>query len=180
MNTRGFALAELLVALAVLGLMLAAIFTLQQEGQDAYLYGSARVEVQQNARVALHRMIRELRVARAVTAVGAGCNNAATGATDITFEVFDEALDTWVPVRYQLVGGDLRRTYNNGGAEVVIGGVQTLRIVCFRQDNNLTATASEVRSVRVSIRTQPEDGSPSYSISHREAVAESQARLRNI
>jgi prepilin-type N-terminal cleavage/methylation domain-containing protein len=71
-NERGFTLVELLIAVAVLGLMMAGLLGLQQQGVYAYLSGAARVEVQQNGRNALDMMTTDLRVARSVTAVGAG------------------------------------------------------------------------------------------------------------
>jgi len=43
-DERGFTLTELLVVTAVLGLILAAVVVLQQRGQEAYLFGSHRVE----------------------------------------------------------------------------------------------------------------------------------------
>ena len=55
-DQRGFTLTELLVVTAVLGLILAAIVLVQQQGQQAYIFGSHRVEVQQNNRAALELM----------------------------------------------------------------------------------------------------------------------------
>jgi prepilin-type N-terminal cleavage/methylation domain-containing protein len=78
---RGFALAELLIACAVLGVLLAGMFTLLQGGQFAYLWGAARVQAQQNTRWTLDMMSRELRTALSITSTPA-CN---TGATSITF-----------------------------------------------------------------------------------------------
>src|SRR5207244_13348551 len=60
-NERGFTLAELLVVVALLGLIMAGVVSLQQQGQQAYLMGAARVDAQQNARVALTLMWRALR-----------------------------------------------------------------------------------------------------------------------
>ena len=68
-DERGFTLAELLVVTAVLGLILAGVVLVQQRGQEAYLFGSHRVEVQQNNRSALELMVRELRSAQSVTAI---------------------------------------------------------------------------------------------------------------
>ena len=44
-DERGFTLAELLTAMAVLGLLLAGLFLTLQQGQNAYLYGAGRAEV---------------------------------------------------------------------------------------------------------------------------------------
>ena len=62
-DQHGFSLPELLLTVAILGLVIAGTFTLQQQRQQAYLLGSNRVETQQNARVALDLMTRELRAA---------------------------------------------------------------------------------------------------------------------
>ena len=60
-DQHGFTLAELIVVIAILGVMLAGLVTVQMQGQQSYLIGSHRVEAQQNGRVALEMMIRELR-----------------------------------------------------------------------------------------------------------------------
>ena len=46
-------LAELLVALALLGLTLSGMLGALEQGQRAYAIGAARVEAQQNGRIAL-------------------------------------------------------------------------------------------------------------------------------
>ena len=56
-------LADLLAALAIVGLVLAAVLTVFAQGQRAYTQGAGRVESQQTARVALARMSREIRQA---------------------------------------------------------------------------------------------------------------------
>src|SRR5438094_59908 len=53
--------------MAMLALVLSGVYTLQQQGLYSYMMGSAKVEAQQNARVALDLMIRELRSATSVT-----------------------------------------------------------------------------------------------------------------
>ena len=68
MNERGFTLAELLVATAVLGVIMLGVLTVQRQGLSAYQVGTARVEVQQNARAALETMFNEVRSALAITA----------------------------------------------------------------------------------------------------------------
>ena len=105
---RGFSLAELLVAAAVLGIIMAGLFTLQRQGQAAYLVGAARVEVQQNARHALESLVSEIRSAQALTAVGANCETGPIptggGATSISFT---DQLGT--ALVYQLAGTELQR-----------------------------------------------------------------------
>src|SRR2546428_1587226 len=62
-RTAGYSLAELLVALGLLGLIMAATALLLQSGLAAWGWGASRVEAQQSARAALERMARELREA---------------------------------------------------------------------------------------------------------------------
>jgi len=58
---RGFSLIELLVAMAMAGLVMAATVTLLLAGHAAHAVGTARAEATQSARVALERMGSELR-----------------------------------------------------------------------------------------------------------------------
>lgn len=170
MNERGFTLAELLVACAVIGMVMAGIFTLQQQGQMAYLWGSARVEVQQNARLALDLMTRELRSALSVTTMGANCNNA-TGATTITF---NDSGGT--SVMYELIGTTLQRAGSD-----VIGGVEVFKIFCYQSDGySFAAAAADIRSIRVQIGTRTESNAAAGQAGAQHAIVESRVRLRNL
>jgi prepilin-type N-terminal cleavage/methylation domain-containing protein len=161
-NQRGFTLAELLVASAVLGLLMLGVFTLQRQGLQSYQIGAARVEVQQNGRAALETMFNEIRTAQAVTAVGA-----------TTITVTDQG--GVAAVQYLLVGTTLQR---NGIA--LIGGVQSLQIWCYDGDNVLTTTPGNVRSVQVRIRTQTESPVAASSDRDQHALMETRVRLRNL
>jgi prepilin-type N-terminal cleavage/methylation domain-containing protein len=175
-NQRGFTLAELLVASAVLGLLMLGVFTVQRQGLGAYQVGAARVEVQQNARAALEIMFNEIRTAQAVTATlpvnacGTGPVNTAGGATSIS--ITDQ---NGVAVQYQLVGTNLER---NG--VILVGGVQSLRIWCYDANAALTATSTLVRSVHVQISTQTEAAVGAASGRNQHALMEARVRLRNL
>jgi type IV pilus assembly protein PilW len=60
-SERGFTLAELAVAIAVIAVILSGLLTLQVTGQETYLTGSNQVESQESGRFALQRMITEIR-----------------------------------------------------------------------------------------------------------------------
>src|SRR2546428_575943 len=62
-DARRVTLADLLAALAVVGLVLAAVLAILEEGQRADSHGAARVETQQTARVAPAPVAREIRQA---------------------------------------------------------------------------------------------------------------------
>jgi prepilin-type N-terminal cleavage/methylation domain-containing protein len=184
-DARGFTLAELLVAVAILGFMTAALFTLQRQGQLAYLVGAARVEVQQNARIALDTMMSELRSAvpvagttQVVTSRDAACNTGAPPGTGggISIGFTDQFSQT---VTYQLNGTNLERTYA-GVTDVLVGGVQQLRIWCYNGTGGLDNDLADIREVRVQIRTQTERGAQAGSAGDQHAVAEARVRFRNI
>ena len=174
MNERGFTLAELLVASAVLGLLMLGVFTIQRQGLGAYQTGAARVEVQQNARAALETMFGELRTAQTITAIPGACGTGPVptggGATSISFNDQNGA-----GLQYQLVGTDLQR---NG--VVLIGGVQSLRIWCYDAAGALTATATQVATVHVQVSTRTESAVSATSDRNQHAFMETRVRLRNL
>lgn len=60
-SERGFAVAELLVACVVIAFVMAGLLIMLQTGQQSYLVGSNQVEAQQSARLAIERMVQEIR-----------------------------------------------------------------------------------------------------------------------
>ena len=62
-NERGYTLAEMMVVCAIVGLVMASLLGLVMTGQKAYWYGTTQVDAQQAARVAVERMVKEIREA---------------------------------------------------------------------------------------------------------------------
>jgi prepilin-type N-terminal cleavage/methylation domain-containing protein len=194
MNERGFTLAELLVASAVLGFLMLGVFTIQRQGLGAYQVGVARVEVQQNARAALETMFGEIRTAETITAIPAACGTGPVptggGATSIsmTYVKRDPAtgVETTVGIDYQLTGTSLERRERPdpavfaGPFVTLIGGVQTLRVWCYDVNDALTATMSLVRSVHVQVSTRTESVVAATSDRNQHAFMETRVRLRNL
>jgi hypothetical protein len=151
--------------------MLAGLVTVQMQGQQAYLIGSHRVEAQQNGRIALELMVRELRSATSVTLI--------PSATDMTF--VDENGNA---IRYQLSGAVLNRTLD-GVTTPLIGGVVAFNLTYFSAYDGSTNTGTttvapgSVRLVRVQLVTGTEESVASYSASNQMATIEMLVRLRN-
>jgi prepilin-type N-terminal cleavage/methylation domain-containing protein len=181
-NQRGFTLAELLVVTAVIGLVMAGVFVVQRGGQEAYLLGSNRVETQQNARVALDVMTRELRSAESITTVVAG-------GTDITF--VDQSANTirycWSSTATGCVSSGQRKFLNrvvNGTTTALIGGVRALTITSYSAYDvssgtyTTTTTAAQVKVIKISLVTGTEESVAAGSPGDQRATMESTVKLR--
>ena len=170
-------LVEVLVALALTGLVLSGTVTLLAHGQGAYARGAARVESQQAARVALLRMARELRQAgasggslppiavaepaRVVIQHDADGDGAASGRGETV---------TW-----QLTAGVLRRNAG-AGAQPIVNGVRALTLSYFDADSRPTTVPTAVRTVVIALTTEPErPGAGGAALTH----LTTEDRLRN-
>lgn len=175
-NERGYTLAELLTSMAVVGLLMAALFLTLHQGQAAYLFGAGRAEVQQNARIALDLMTSELRT---------GAQVSGATATSIIFRFLDES-STLVTVQYSLNGTNLERNQTvpapaAAQPEVVIGGVSSLTFTYYDVNNIVTTTAANVRAVGIALTTQPEDTTLAPSApGNQRAVLGGRVLLRNL
>jgi len=169
-DQRGFSLAELMVVMALTGLVLAGVFAIQQEGTNSYLMGAGRVETQQNARVALEQMVRELRSATCVEALGS--------VTDITFKIGHPDCLLATTVRYHLAGSTLNRTEAGVGG-ILIGGVQSLAFTYFAAPGVIPITKDNVKAVLIQIMTRPERPAGAGTPGDQRATVESTVMLRN-
>jgi prepilin-type N-terminal cleavage/methylation domain-containing protein len=71
-NQHGFTLTELIVACAIIGFVMAGLFSILQSGQQSYLVGTNQVEAQQSLRLAVQRMSNEIRDAGFCPTCGTG------------------------------------------------------------------------------------------------------------
>ena len=150
-DERGFTLAELLAAFAVLVLVLGGVLAVYSGALQAYIAGSNKTEVQQGARVALERVAREIRKA----CLSGGQAVTAATASSLTFMTADPVTGTCtVAATYTntVVNNALTR---NG--EVVVAGVRSLTFTYRDANDAVTATAASVRRVDITIETQTED-----------------------
>jgi hypothetical protein len=180
----GVTFAELLVAAALTGLILGGATLLLIQGQQAYLVGANQLEVQQNARIGIERVIREIRSAGynpkgvAFTAV---LNPTPTGMTLQSDADGNGVLGPGDVVTYLLVGSTLQRTPNDGtGNQPVIEGVQALNFTYLDGAGIATAIPANIRSVVVSITTQPEIVPDSWQGGKVAVTMTDRVRFRNV
>lgn len=182
MRTGGFTLVELLVALAAVGLVLAATVGLLQQGQQGYLLGAAGLEAQQSARVALQRMAREIRNA-GFDPAGAGfppiVNPTVTSVTlqnDLNGNSMIDARGE--TITYLLRGTTLRRNAG-GGAQPIIEGVQALALTYLDADGAPTAVPERIRTVAIALTVRPDPALVALPANTLAVALRTQVRVRN-
>ncbi len=126
-DQRGFTLAELLVAIAIVGLIMTGLLTLLMTGTESYLTGANQVEAQAAIRWVLDRMARELREAgydpggsgACTPPPPAGCFDAIINATSTGFTIQNDwnssgAIETGVVVQVSYDFGGVLTNVGHG------------------------------------------------------------------
>lgn len=173
------ALADLLAALALLGLVLGATLAVLEEGQQAWARGAARLEAQQTARVGLERLTRELRQAGA----GLAAEEPALSVIEPSRLVLHVDLDgdgrahgRGETITWWLDSSVLRRNAGAGG-QPVVQGIRALRLRYLDAAGAPAATPEAVRAVVVVLTGEPQSvaGPPAAIV----ATLATEVRLRN-
>jgi type II secretory pathway component PulJ len=152
----GHSLVDVLVAMAIMGLVMSATLSMLQSGLAAWGWGAGRVEAQQSIRAALERMAHELREA-GYDPTGAGIE--AVLVAEPARIVFQRDLNgnglidpTSERVTYLLRSGEttLRRDAG-GGAQPLAESVRRFTLSYLDKDGAPTADPARVASVRIEL-----------------------------
>jgi type IV pilus assembly protein PilW len=204
LDQTGFTLAELMVAIAVTALIMGGLFALLLGGQQNYALGSNQADAQQSARVALNRMMQEIR--------GAGYNPSADpalfsaitaqSATGFTIQndwngngVIETAVTSTLSgvlrgeqVTYFVVGNTLRRRESaidpdpcNGPTDLtcVVTPVQQVTFQYLDANDAVTTVAANIRTIVVTLQVQPQTQGASAAQGHVLVSMTDRARFRN-
>jgi Tfp pilus assembly protein PilW len=172
-------LADLLTALAILGLVLSGTFTLLHHGQRTYAEEAARVEAQQSARVALERLSREIRQAGRGDGLAVPAISVAEPTRIVLHVDLDGdgvAADRRETITWRLATGVLRRDAG-GGAQPIVEGVRDFTLDYRDERGASTTDPAAVRSVRITLTTGA-DGAPGAARLLTTTVT-TEVRLRN-
>jgi hypothetical protein len=148
-------LAELLVSVAVLGLLLGGTLAVLEEGQRAWAYGTARVEAQQSARAAVVRMAREIRQA----GLGPVPAVAVAEPSRLTIHLDLDGDGVIAPTRETitwLLSGRVLRRNAGGGAQPIVNGVRALAFTYLDVGGRPTAEPADVRMIGVQLTAGPD------------------------
>lgn len=187
----GFSLVELLVTALILTVILVAIYLMYETNMTTATWGNKQAELQQNARVALDMMEREIRMA-GYDPSNTGCGAIASGfnATDLTFFADIDGNDVTDKVEYSFSSGSqtiARRlqpwdgscTSPTSTSEIVADGVSSLTLTYCdnaQPTNNCSITnPASVRKITISITASGQAGSKTQTFTFASDV-----RLRNL
>ncbi|MCL2791203.1 MAG: prepilin-type N-terminal cleavage/methylation domain-containing protein [Desulfobulbus sp.] len=168
---RGFTLVELLVATAVGGVLMGAVMTAFLSQHETYIVQDDVVEMQQNARVAMDMLTRDIRsigydpgsFGAALKTPGIGADGATQG---LVFTRWHDDTAAMQEVEYALidafasVGGndgrvdDLGRRLGTEALQPVAENVSQLEFRYLDGDGNPTSLPNNVRAIQVSIMVE--------------------------
>lgn len=169
-------LTELLVTLCVVAVLAAAGLAALEQGFRVWAHGAARLEAQQSMRVALTRLVADVRAAgfggHAFSAVATAEPQRLVLQQDLDA---DGALaSSGERITWRLAGSILRRDAG-GGAQPIVNGVRALELRYFDAAGVATATPDEVRTIAVTLTTAAEGALTTEGT----ATVSTQVRLRN-
>lgn len=151
----GFSFVEVLVAGALLVLAVGALVPMIAIAQQTWDLAPRRAVIVQNARVAVDRMVREMRAAQAFDVLG-------PGALRFTVYAGGRSVNPTFVVGYQLnaVTGDLEYQRDADPWQPLAGPFRALSVTCFDAANAAItcAPASAVRSVQISLTAMDPQG----------------------
>ncbi|MBI2083292.1 MAG: prepilin-type N-terminal cleavage/methylation domain-containing protein [Deltaproteobacteria bacterium] len=139
-NSKGFTLIELILAMTLLGIIVVVSGVLMGRGVDAFRFVTDRTDVVQQARLAMTRVQKELELLKEVQV-----------ASPDRVVFLDETLS---PVEFRLDGTDLRQ-----GNDILASGIQNLRMTYYQSNGNETSAAPQVRRIHIDMTLQTERGS---------------------
>jgi len=191
---KGVTLIELMVAMAVAGIVAAAMFGFQQSQTRSYVTQEALVNMQQNARAALHFMTSEIRMTGCDPreTAGAGIEAASANSIRVTMDFtggtgsdhahieanfgmpsggIDEPGED---ITYELIGADLIREENHAGGDssAIARHIDALDFVYYdNQGNridaaNLATQRGDIRSVLITIVVRSGESVPGFMYRH--------------
>ena len=168
-NKQGFTLVEALIATAVAGVVMTTIYSIYYSQQKSYVAQEQIAAMQQNLRVAMLYMEREIRMAGCDPTgfANAGITTADAGSISFTMDTEGDSAgsdpdgDTDDPdevITFSLAGTDLSRNGN-----VIAEEIDALDFVYLDRDGGVTASISQIRSVQITVAARTGRGDPGYT-----------------
>ncbi|HWR73764.1 MAG TPA: prepilin-type N-terminal cleavage/methylation domain-containing protein [Nitrospirota bacterium] len=116
LRSKGFTLIEIVVTIVLVGIVTGIAAMIIMQGAQSYSIEQSRGEAHQQARFALERMAREIRLIRSRTASDISTWN------NVALEYFDI---NGTQIGFQLSGGNIQRRENGGAWQTLATGIST-------------------------------------------------------
>jgi len=140
-NNRGFTLIEVVMVIALAGIIAGIVAMPLAEGVKGWFEVRVRENISQSGRVAMERMVREIRNT-ARTASNAPCISAATTTTF----AFGTDLSDCNAINFSLAGATIQRNGIN-----LADNVQSLAFTYYDDNNATTAVLANIRRLSIEI-----------------------------
>ncbi len=170
-KSRGFTLIELMVAMAISGVVLAGIYTTYQAQQESYIVQEQASAMQQNIRAAMYHLEKDIRMAGYDPTNNLGPKFLIANSFELQIQmdlnengtVLGSGTDPNERARYKLTndGNDdgiadgspcrLGKEIWGGGLQSVAENIDALNFVYLDRDGAVTAVRADIRAVRVTI-----------------------------
>ena len=168
---KGFTLVEILISIAVAGVVMAGIYSAYSSQQRSYIVQEQVAGMQQNLRASMDLMEREIRMAGCDPTGGAGAKIIKADIAELKFtidlngdgDVSSSTGNANEQIRYSLTeSGDLGREVWSSGLQLVAENIDALNFVYLDKDGNPTSTLEEIRSVQIVLVARTGRGDPRY------------------
>ncbi len=180
-SSAGFTIIEILMALAIMSIAFGAIYNSFAHFNRSCTTENVKAGIQQSARVAVEFMVQDIRLA-GLDPMGTGLAGITPGSPPNTSLQFTADLnfdgdvdDPFESITYYLDADKLKQT-NHLGTEILLDNVTGLNFTYLDSNDQTTSTASEIRSVVISLTMRKPAG-------HDEPVSRTyttQVRCRNL
>jgi prepilin-type N-terminal cleavage/methylation domain-containing protein len=146
-HSKGFTLIEIIIVIVILGILSTVAAMIILEGAKSYSIEDSRSNAHYQARLAMERMAREIRLIRSQTAA----DITTMGANTIRYsDIFGAQMG------FRLTGTTIERTQDNAATwQPLATGVTALTFTYFQQDGSTVATATTLWYVVIDITEQP-------------------------
>lgn len=185
----GFTLVELLVSIAMFGVIVSLIINARIDQQKQSITQQQAVEMQQNIRSTLYIMTRDIRMAGydPEGTNGAGISKDLPGSPTegtLTFSLVDDD-DTLKTITYSLIGNQIRKD-EGGGMQLLAENITNLKFEYFDKNRDeLTmpidqADINDIRSIQITVTTSTDPNPLSNSADNNDRTLTTTVKCRNL
>lgn len=152
-NRKSFTLIEVLFVSGLIAVVIAAVYPHFRVANMSWQAADRRMEVIQNARVGMDKMVTALRGARSFTSV------TAPGVADGRIVFLDKNGNTVEFLKYNDGSHDMLGYVSGGNTSTLAGPITSLTFTCYKSDGVTTTTvAAEIRSVEIALTVSDAEG----------------------